>query len=190
MRYKHAIAAAGLGIALVLTGCGDKSSNDGQGSSISKSDSFNNDDVSFAREMIPHHRQAVEMSQMASTRAGSAEVKALAAEIEDAQGPEIKTMTGWLKDWDQEVPEDGDMSMDSDMPGMMSRSDMKMLAGLGGAEFDETFLTMMVAHHEGAIEMAKTEQANGKSAEAVALAEEIEAAQAKEIKTMRTLLSA
>jgi uncharacterized protein (DUF305 family) len=76
------------------------------------------------------------------------------------------------------------------MPGMMSAEDMKSLEGSSGAGFDRMFVQMMIKHHEGAIEMARTEQANGKNADAIALAKQIEKAQAAEIAVMRGLLGA
>jgi uncharacterized protein (DUF305 family) len=157
---------------------------------------FNDADVTFAQGMIPHHRQAVEMADFAEARAQSPEVLKLAAQIKAAQDPEIQTMTGWLEQWGQDVPEDmggmeGHEGMDSgeDMPGMMSSEDMDKLEAAKGAAFDKMFMDMMIEHHEGAIEMAKTEQSDGKYAEAKQLAETIEKAQTAEIATMRKLLA-
>ncbi|NYI77049.1 DUF305 domain-containing protein [Nocardioides panzhihuensis] len=154
----------------------------------------NDADVTFAQQMILHHQQAVEMSELAGTRAESQKVKDLAADIEAAQGPEVKTMTGWLGSWGEDVPDEGmpgmdhgDMSSD-DMTGMMSEEDMAELENASGAEFDQMFLTMMIEHHEGAIEMAQTEQAEGEFPDAKATAKDIETAQTEEIKTMQALL--
>jgi uncharacterized protein (DUF305 family) len=142
--------------------------------------------------MIPHHRQAIERAQRGTERAASPEVQQLAAEIEAAQDPEIETMTGWLESWGKDVP--GDMSsphegmaMD-DMAGMMSDERMTQLEAASGTAFDEMFLTMMIEHHEGAIEMARVEQITGAYSDAIALAEKIESDQAAEIETMRKLL--
>ena len=191
------LAAAAAGLA----GCGGQDDSmggmSGMGSSSSptssQSSDFNDADVSFATDMIPHHRQAVEMAKLAATRAENAKVKDLAQQIEDAQDPEIQTMTAWLKTWGAPVPSDmGGMSgMDhgsDSMSGMMSTEDMDNLSNASGAEFDKMFLTMMIAHHEGAIEMAKTEQSKGSNTDAIALAEQIEQAQTKEIATMQELL--
>lgn len=153
-------------------------------------------DVAFATDMIPHHRQAVDMASLAPERAGSDEVRALAADIAGAQGSEVDTMAGWLESWGEDVPEPGmdhgamgHGSMDgAAMPGMMTAAQMDELTGATGAEFDRMFLTMMIEHHEGAIEMAATEQRDGLNTEAVALAATIEAAQTAEIATMRELL--
>jgi len=155
--------------------------------------SHNAQDVSFAQGMIPHHQQAVEMAELASGRASSAEVKDLAGRIEKAQGPEITTMTGWLKSWDEKVP--GAMSgmnhsAHSGMAGMMDDADMGKLGKASGKEFDTMFLTMMVEHHEGAVEMATTEKAKGEYKDATAMAGDIVTAQNAEIAEMKKLLDA
>ena len=193
----HSIRRAIGALAMVLVGavglaaCGG--AEDGPGDAAEND--HNNADVAFAQGMIPHHEQAIEMARLAAARASSREVKALAADIEAAQDPEIETMTGWLEDWDEDVPSDGsmagmdhgDMSGDQ-MPGMMSDDDMKRLEAGSGAEFDQLFLTMMIEHHEGAIEMARTERSEGEYAEAVDLAKKIEVDQTAEIATMQGLL--
>lgn len=178
--------------ALTVAGCGsDTDSNGSTGSTDSSDAQFNDADVTFAQQMIPHHEQAVEMATMAQERASSTEVKQLADKIAAAQGPEIDTMTGWLEDWGQEVSSDSMSGMDdsgSDMSGMMSDDDMESLGTATGAEFDQMFLTMMIEHHTGAIEMAKTEQQDGENPDAIALAETIEADQTAEIAQMEDLL--
>ena len=184
---KRLLSAVTLAVvaALALAACGSDS-----GSSTSSS-RFNDADVTFAQSMIPHHQQAVEMAKSAQMHASSPEVKQLADKVEAAQGPEIATMTGWLNAWDEDVPSESGMDHDmghGSMPGMMSDDDMKALDAATGAKFDRMFLTMMIEHHSGAIEMAKTEQADGENPDAVALAKKIEADQTAEIATMRDLL--
>ena len=78
--------------------------------------------------------------------------------------------------------------MSGSMPGMMSTQQMDDLMNASGAEFDQMFLTMMIAHHQGAIEMAQAEQAGGVNADAIALAVQVEQAQTEEITTMQALL--
>jgi uncharacterized protein (DUF305 family) len=196
------LVALALAATLTVAGCGsnDISTSSATSSSTSSSSSdFNDADVTFAQSMIPHHEQAVQMAKMAVTNASSPEVKQLAEKIEAAQGPEIETMTGWLKDWGKKLRSGADSDMggmdhdmvstgSGDMPGMMSGAEMKKLNTATGAGFNSMFLTMMIEHHTGAIEMAKTEQANGKSADAVALAKKIEADQTAEIAQMKQLL--
>jgi len=169
---------------------GTEGSDSSPSSSSDGTADFNDADVTFATDMITHHRQAVEMAELAQTRAESPQVKNLATQIMDAQDPEIETMTGWLTSWGKPVPDDmsGGMDMSSSMPGMMSQDEMTSLENTSGAEFDQTFLAMMLEHHQGAIEMAKSEQSGGLFPDAIALAKQIEAAQTDEITTIQALL--
>ncbi|TDC75894.1 DUF305 domain-containing protein [Streptomyces hainanensis] len=203
-----ALAAAGLLAAAVLVACGDADSDaghsggHGQGGSpgpsaetdpADRSDAeWNDADVAFARGMIPHHRQAVEMAGLAATRAESPEVSALAEQIEAAQAPEIATLTEWLTAWGEDVPaedetEDGGHS-EHDMPGMMASEDLAILEQSEGPEFDAAFLRMMIEHHEGAVAMAETERADGAHRPALDLAAEIIATQSDEITRMNDLI--
>jgi uncharacterized protein (DUF305 family) len=136
------------------------------------------------------------MAGLAAGRTENPQVLELADKIKAAQDPEIKTMTGWLESWGNKVPSDagGEMegmdhgSSSSDMPGMMNDEDMAALKGASGAAFDKQFLTMMIEHHEGAIEMAKSEVGDGNYDQAVELAMKIQKDQEAEIATMRGLL--
>ncbi|HEY8979576.1 MAG TPA: DUF305 domain-containing protein [Streptomyces sp.] len=210
-RTRPAQIAVAAVAALLLTACGgsgdDKAGDEAnsaaspsasaaQGGSKGASDGAHNaQDVTFAQGMIPHHRQAVEMAALAADRASSAQVKTLAERIQKAQDPEIETMSGWLKAWGEKVP-DGktghagmeEMSGMDGMDGMMSDADMKKLEKASGAEFDTQFMTMMIEHHEGAIEMAKTEKAKGSYAPALTLSDAIVTAQQAEITEMNGLL--
>lgn len=199
MRRAAAMATAATA-ALVLAACGsdDGSSggHSGHGGKESPSTSApaskgkqNAADVTFAQGMIPHHRQAVEMSDLAETRASS-EVKSLAAEIKKAQGPEIETLSGWLGSWGEQVPEEME-GMDHsghDMAGMMSAEEMEKLEKASGKAFDTAFLKMMIEHHEGAVSMAETEKAEGSHPQAISMAESIITSQKAEIERMNTLL--
>jgi uncharacterized protein (DUF305 family) len=155
--------------------------------------SFNDADVTFAQNMIPHHQQAVEMAVIAldDARAASDDVKALAERIQAAQQPEIDLMTGWLTSWGKEVMPamDGmDHASMSGMAGMMSAEDMASLEVATGEGFDTAWMQMMIAHHEGAVTMAKAVQADGENADVQALAERIVSAQEAEITEMKTAL--
>ncbi|MGW7170067.1 DUF305 domain-containing protein [Streptomyces sp. NPDC054884] len=194
-------ATAGVA-ALVLAACGGgghdmgsmESDSSPSASASAKAGAHNGADVDFSTEMIQHHRQAIEMADLAADRASSQEVKDLATKIKGAQDPEIETMSGWLTSWGEEVPQDmsgmegHDMDDMSSMPGMMSSEDMGKLDKASGAEFDKMFLEMMVEHHEGAIEMAKTEKADGRYGPATKLADDVITAQAAEIEQMNKML--
>jgi uncharacterized protein (DUF305 family) len=157
---------------------------------------FTDADVSFAQMMIEHHREAITMAAMADGRASAPEVKDLATKIEAAQQPEIDTMSQWLTTWGKPVPDPsmsmggmGHGSMPSAMPGAMSEADMAALDKAKGTEFDKQFLTMMVKHHEGAIEMAQEQVSKGSNPEAKALASKIITDQQAEIATMKQILA-
>jgi len=167
--------------ALVLTaGCGGSDGNDASGAD------FNKADVTFAQDMTGHHTQAIEMARLASSRAVNADVKDLAERIEAAQGPEISRMKGWLEDWDEPMSSGDGMAGN----GMMTEAEMGQLMDAKGPQFDMMFLEMMTEHHKGAIEMAKTELADGKNADAKKLAQAIIDAQTTEVAEMKALLKA
>ncbi|MEX1218439.1 MAG: DUF305 domain-containing protein [Acidimicrobiales bacterium] len=155
---------------------------------------FNSTDVGFAQGMIPHHAQAVEMSDMAIEESSNPEILRLARNIKAAQQPEIDQMTGWLTGWGQKVPEaSGAHSMDGMdsmmMAGMMSEADMAKLEQSSGASFDRLWLELMVLHHEGALEMVPDEISGGKNPDVIALANTIATSQQAEINEMNALIA-
>lgn len=182
-------------IALVLSACGGHddaahSDSTAAAASVPADATFNEADVKFAQEMIPHHEQAIEMADIALDPASlaRAEVTDLASRIQGGQDPEIELMNGWLEAWGQPTMEelpDHDMSS---MEGMMSAEDMDRLATLTGSEFDQAWLEMMIAHHEGAVKMAEDVKAEGKDPAVAELADAVIAAQTTEIAEMRALL--
>ncbi|WP_282006594.1 DUF305 domain-containing protein [Propioniciclava sinopodophylli] len=154
----------------------------------------NEADTAFAQMMIVHHQGAIEMADLAAQQAQSADVQALAERISAAQGPEIETMSGWLSAWGEDpMPAESDMpGMDHsgmDMDGRSQEEVMAELRGLSGADFDRQFLTSMIAHHQGAIEMAQTQLADGRDPQAIELAQKIIADQEAEIEEMQGLLA-
>jgi uncharacterized protein (DUF305 family) len=143
-------------------------------------------DTMFAQGMIPHHEQAVEMSEMMLQKKDiPASVTDLATRIKAAQAPEIETMTGWLKSWNESAT----MGAGHTMDGMMGEDDLKQLETAQGTEAAKLFLKQMIAHHEGAVMMAKTETSQGKNADAIKLSRDIVTAQEAEIKEMQDLLA-
>lgn len=195
-----ALAAAPIALALVLAGCaggGDDESmpgmdHDGMSSSASPSvevsGEFNTADTMFAMMMIPHHQQAVEMSEMILGKSGvDQQVLDLAQQIKDAQAPEIELMQSWLDEWG--MSGSGDMGEMDHGDGMMSEDDMAALEAADGAEAARLFLEQMIVHHEGAIEMAQSELEDGVNPDALELAQLIVDAQTSEIATMQDLLT-
>lgn len=173
-----------------LVACGGESTGSTAAGSSSTASDHNEADVMFAQMMIPHHQQAVEMADLADSRAQNPQVKALAAKIRGAQAPEIQTMTGWLTSWGQSATMSGGGhgSGHGGSTGMMTPEDMQKLMGATGAEFDRMFLTMMTEHHKSAITMAQDEQQNGQFAPAKELATQIVTTQQTEVTEMEALL--
>ncbi|WP_031483101.1 DUF305 domain-containing protein [Streptomyces bicolor] len=199
---RASLAATAVTAALVLAACGGDDGSDTaadartspSASADASADAHNDQDVSFAQGMIPHHQQAVQMAEMAADRASSAEVKDLASRIRKAQDPEIRAMSGWLKAWGEDVPsaapgmDHSGHSGGSGMAGMMDQEDMDKLSKASGEDFDTMFLTMMVEHHEGAVEMAEAEKTKGRYGPATELADAVITAQTAEIEEMNKLL--
>lgn len=153
-------------------------------------------DVAFAQQMIPHHRQAIAMAELAPARGASPKVRDLATQIKNDQGPEIATMTSWLQGWHAppalDEPGGGSVMGGMDraaMIGMMSNQQMSQLVNSSGPAFDRLFLQLMIAHHQGAVQMATTELGNGRNPDAKNLATTIQRGQTAQIATMRKLLA-
>ncbi|SDK69033.1 Uncharacterized conserved protein, DUF305 family [Cryobacterium psychrotolerans] len=188
----YILAAAALAAALTLSACtgGTAGTNGGGSSDTSNTPSAsaaNAADVTFAQMMIPHHEQAVEMSEDVLGKDGvDQRVVDLATQIKAAQDPEIKQMKSWLTAWGA----DEDMSgMDHGSTGMMSDDDMMALRDASGSEANKVFLEQMTLHHEGAIAMAQTELDAGENADAKAMAQAIVTSQSAEIQYMKELLA-
>lgn len=202
-RNTRTLALPGLALTAVLTlaACGndedavppsaqESTATDEAAATQTQAAANNDADVTFATQMIPHHAQAIQMADMALASDGTT-LTELAEQIKAAQAPEIETMSQWLTGWGEEVPDGADMgSMDMgsmDMGGMMSQDDMDSLMQMQGGGFDAMWLQMMIEHHEGAIEMAQTEVAQGQYPDATALAEQIITAQQAEIEQMQDM---
>jgi uncharacterized protein (DUF305 family) len=187
-----ALASSALIALLALTGCSGTGTMPGMDTgedempATSESDTtFNDADVAFAMNMIAHHEQAIEMADTLLAKDGVDErVIELAAGIKDAQAPEIETMTAWLEAWGQSADMGG-----MNHGGMMTDDDMATLEAATGPEASTLFLEQMTVHHQGAIDMAESEVADGQNAEATALAAKIISDQTTEIATMQELLA-
>lgn len=148
-------------------------------------------DVTFASMMIPHHTQAIQMSDLLLAKQGiDAKVTGLATRIKTEQTPEITAMSGWLAGWGEDPSPSsmGGMAGMDHGDGTMSRADLDKLAKATGQDAAKQYLTGMVAHHRGAVAMAGTELAQGQNPEAKKLAQDIITGQQAEISEMSTLL--
>jgi uncharacterized protein (DUF305 family) len=214
MTTKHALKTALTALAITATlglaGCGTDetkqpggigvdhsspsapSSSPTASSSASVSTQFNDADVTFVQMMLPHHEQAVAMSDTLLKKTGvNAEVTALAQQVKAAQQPEIDTMKSWLAAWgEDEMADDGmDSGMGHSGGGMASDAELEEFEQADGAAGQKMYLEMMTAHHEGAIEMAEAEVSDGENPDAVRLAKQIITTQQQEITVMEDLLA-
>jgi uncharacterized protein (DUF305 family) len=163
-----------------LTGC-SLNLGDAIGEVVSK---FSGADVMFAQMMIKHHEQAIEMGKLAADHASSPEVKALAADIVSEQAPEITEMKSWLSEAGASL----EMGHQMAMGGLLSTAQMTALSAATGAAFDKLFLTGMIAHHKGAITMAKL-VVDSSNPDTAALASKMIESQTKQIELMEALLA-
>jgi uncharacterized protein (DUF305 family) len=175
-----------LAVVFLLAGnSGQSMDHSGHGASSKDESSaeYSADEIMFAQMMIPHHEQAVTMSELALTNTTNPEVLALATAIRDAQGPEIMQMQSWVGNRNGH---DGG-SHDMEMGGMLSDEELAKLASLKDDAFDQLFLASMIAHHEGALDMVEMIN-DSTNAEVKTLAENIVKSQSAEIQAMKALL--
>ena len=148
-------------------------------------------DAQFMRDMIPHHQQALEMSRLAPDRTNSPELLEIAGKIEAAQGDEIAFMEQWLTSRSESIDQSHAHTGHHTMKGMATEAQMAALAAASGVEFDRQFLSLMIAHHEGAIGMVEALMEQPGSAYDPTLFEfttDISNDQSKEIELMHGLL--
>jgi uncharacterized protein (DUF305 family) len=151
----------------------------------------NGEDVAFAQHMIPHHSQAVEMTDILLTKRDiDPRVIELANEIKAAQAPEIEQMQGWLSSWgNPPMPAMDHGSMEGgSMAGMVAPADIEKLRDASGSEAARLFLDQMIGHHEGAITMAQNEIDRGQFPPAITMAHAIIDSQQHEIDEMKAIL--
>lgn len=176
-----------------LTACsgGESADSDSSPSDSAASDATWNDaDVAFVQGMIPHHEQAVEMSDMMTGRTVSNSTAALAEQIRAAQTTEVALMQSFLVEWGVEMDPHAGHSGDHSMgEGMMSDEQLDELESAGGVDFERMWLTMMLEHHQGAVAMANTVLSGGSDPRVRTLAEGIVAAQQAEIAQIEALLA-
>ena len=144
----------------------------------------NSTDRAFVSEMVPHHKSAVTMAQIARTRGQSPFVKTLSADIIRTQTAEIYTMRARDAELAKGGVSVGELGVSMDAMGMsMDTGSLKT-----ARPFDPAFLRMMLPHHAGAVTMAKIELAKGKDPALKKLASEVIRAQQREIGQMRAHL--
>jgi uncharacterized protein (DUF305 family) len=146
-------------------------------------------DVRFMQDMIGHHAQALVMAAMAPTHGASTKVLRLAQKIDISQRDEIAMMKDWLHQRSQPVPDS--VHLHAMMPGLLTPEELKRLDAARGAEFDRLFLSFMIRHHEGALQMVEAlfETAGaGQDPDLFRFVTDVDADQRDEIYAMQQLL--
>ncbi|MCI0689031.1 MAG: DUF305 domain-containing protein [Sporichthyaceae bacterium] len=174
----------------VASACSNAGTDRGTPTGPGSGSAFNDADVALAQMMIMHRQQGVEMAALAQTRAADPQLRQVAAQIKADQDQQIATMMGWLATWDQPTTQPGghNMSGMSGVPGMMADQEMAQLRGATGADFDRMFARMMIAHHNGSMQVCRDLQGTGSNAGAKALASTIEQSQAAEVAALQGIL--
>ena len=157
-------------------------------------------DVEFMSGMIPHHAQAIIMSNWCESHGARGDVQKLCQKIVIAQRDEIRMMRGWLRDRGQDVPDSmstkhtmkmGDMMHEMLMPGMLTDEQMAALEKARGSAFDRLYLTGMIGHHQGAIDMVRELRSHAGAAEEPTVfrfSNDVDADQSAEIVRMKIML--
>ncbi|MGH3457804.1 DUF305 domain-containing protein [Aeromicrobium sp.] len=169
----------------------------GDPDTAAQSNEWNHTDVAFMQMMIPHHHQALEMSDLAGKHARSKAVRTLAERISGSQAPEIQAMSAWLDERKMEVPRAGEDPMKYDhsqhghnsMMGMMTPAQMKKLSAARGEQFDRLFLRGMIRHHAGAVDMAEDAAQDGSDMIVGEMTADVAATQSAEIGRMQDILT-
>ena len=181
---------------VVLAGCANDSSTSGipmehgsaNASAGPSASAFNDTDIMFVQVMLPHHDQAVSMSDLLLAKRGvNPEVAALARKIKDTQQAEIDTMNGWFDAMGRPRVEEG--THHGGLDGMLDEHEMQQLDQANSGDGQRLFLEAMIKHHTGAIKMANLETAAGQHPGAVDLAKNIATTQQQEIDVMTDLLT-
>lgn len=189
---------------LLLAGCGGRGDEPGNGPNGTDEPetplitgdpaSYNDADIAFATEMVPHHAQAIDLAELAQRRSDNPELIALTNQIVAVQQPEINILNVLLVQWN-ENPEirtgPGGPGADGgeDPPrGSVDEATITELESLSGPEFDRLWLQSMIGQHQGAVDIADTEIAEGANVDAIAIARTIVNGQETRIAQMRQML--
>ena len=148
-------------------------------------------DVAFMQGMIAHHAQAIFMSRMAAGHHADPRVLKLATKIDQSQVAEIRIMQEWLTRNGQAAPDTSSWRI-MHMPGMLTTAQLDSLDAASGSTFDRAYLTLMIQHHEGALQMVKDLLATPGSAQDVdvsVFANDVVSVQTAEIGAMQRMLA-
>lgn len=186
------LGAAAVMATVTLSACSSSGHQAATGSpSTSATQAHNSTDLTFAQDMMPCHKQAIQMSEIILTKQGSdPRVVQVANQIKAAEGPDIQGMQSWLSQWQQSTTPSSAAGMPAmqGMTGMASPEQMTALQNAVGADASKQFLTLMVQNHQHAIMLAQSEINSGQYPPAVAMAHSIATTEQQEVNTMQGIL--
>jgi uncharacterized protein (DUF305 family) len=186
------MSAAAVMATVTLSACSSSAHQAATGSpSTSSAQAHNPTDVTFAQNMTPCHKQAIQMSEIILTKQGlDPRVVQVANQIKAAEGPDVEGMQSWLSQWQQPMTPSSAAGMPAmqGMTGMASPEQMTALQNAVGADASKQFLTMMIQNHQHAIMLAQSEIDSGQYPPAVAMAHSIATAEQQEVNTMQGIL--
>ena len=159
--------------------------------STSAAQAHNSTDITFAQNMLPCHKQAIQMSDIILTKQGlDPRVVQVANQIKAAEGADIQGMQSWLSQWQQPTTPSSAAGMPAmqGMAGMMSPEQITALQNAQGADASKQFLTMMIQNHQHAVMLAQSEIDSGQYSPAVAMAHSIATSEQQEVNSMQGIL--
>ncbi len=149
---------------------------------------WNLTDAHYLTMMIAHHRQALDLADLAEKRTADRQVRSIARAIERGQSREIIVMATWLADHGLPEPTVDELAAMDTMAGMLSPDRMRALKAARGGAFDRRFLKGMIKHHRGAITMADDVLGSGEDIRVSEMATDVIATQNGEIRRLKDLL--
>lgn len=180
------VAAAVL-VAAVTAACGSDGSTPGTVADTPAGPKFVQADVDFVVHLSQHHSQALYMAELAASRARSAAVKRVAADIAATYAPDIDTLAGWIQSWGRagaEMPAHG-IEGEETGPGMLPERAVGRLESVRGQAFDREFRLLMTRHHQGGLQLVADQLQDGINADARALAERLRTEQTGQLTQLK-----
>jgi len=184
---KRIVLVLAIAVAAALAGCGGAPG----GKPATAAPAFNDADVMFMQMVLAYHGPSEQLTAVAAQRAVGTEVKQLAAAIGVTEADEAKTISGWLRAWNQPETPATDVVLHADHGGLPSdgKAQLATLTAASAEAFDKTFLTLLIGHQHGVVEVARMELAGGINPEAKALAQRITDSRRAQVAYMLSLAS-
>lgn len=173
-------------------------------------------EAGFARDMQVHHDQGVELAMIVRDLTDAPDVRLLAYDIATTQAHQSGQMYAWLNEWELSqagsepsmtwmtragktdsshdhtggtASSSGGHAPGDPMPGLATAEQIAELKAASGVDAERIFLTLMIAHHQGAVEMAEAVLDRSENSVVTTFATSVVQSQASEIELMQTMLA-